>query len=112
MSDRLRAVLGQKCPRCLQGRVFPKGIRMYEYCPVCHLKFEREQGYFLGAMYVAFAIALPILVLFALLVWLSTKLSLDRIILVAGALFAPFTPLVFRYSRVVWMHLDYLAEPW
>jgi hypothetical protein len=27
-------------------------LRMHERCPACGLKFEREDGYFLGAMYI------------------------------------------------------------
>ena len=27
---------------------------MYERCPECDLKYEREQGYFLGAMYFSY----------------------------------------------------------
>jgi len=31
---------------------------MRERCPACDLKFEREEGYFLGAMYIGYALAL------------------------------------------------------
>jgi len=85
---------------------------MYEYCPVCGLRFEREPGYFLGALYVAYAIAVPLLVLLTLLVWLLTRWNLVPVLLGGGALLVPCTPLVFRYSRVIWMHMDYRLEPW
>ena len=38
---------------------------MHERCPVCDLKFEREAGYFLGAMYVSYGLALVIIALIA-----------------------------------------------
>ena len=38
---------------------FPK---MHERCPTCGLKFEREPGYFLGAMYVSYGLALVTIV--------------------------------------------------
>ena len=46
-------ILYQRCPRCRSGSIFRTSIfrgfpRMNERCPVCNLKFEREQGYFLG----------------------------------------------------------------
>ena len=42
---------------------------MNERCPHCGLKFEREQGYFLGAMYFSYGIATVVIVLLAVLVW-------------------------------------------
>ena len=42
---------------------------MFERCPVCGLKFEREQGYFLGAMYVSYALAIPPFLLFVTIFW-------------------------------------------
>ncbi len=46
-------ILHHLCPRCRTGRIFGTSIfrifpRMHERCPVCGLKFEREQGYFSG----------------------------------------------------------------
>ncbi len=38
-------------------------------CSVCGLKFQREEGYFLGAMYISFGLALVIIALIALLLW-------------------------------------------
>jgi hypothetical protein len=41
---------------------------MNERCPYCGLKFEREQGYFLGAMYFSYCIATVAILLLAVLV--------------------------------------------
>lgn len=38
------------CPECGIGKLFEKGFRMYSHCTKCGLKYEREQGYFIGAM--------------------------------------------------------------
>ena len=85
---------------------------MYECCPVCSLRYEREQGYFVGALYIAYAIAVPVVTLLTSLVWLVTRWPLARVVLAGGALLVPLTPLIFRYSRVLWLHLDYRVEPW
>ena len=48
----MRGILQQLCPRCRAGKIFHKSVwvfpQMYERCPACDLKFEREAGYFLG----------------------------------------------------------------
>ena len=111
MSGRLHATLSQKCPVCFQGKVFRSGITMHESCPACGLIFEREQGYFVGALYVAYGLAVPILSMLTLIVWLITHATLGRSFLIAIIFFFPISPLVFRYSRVIWMHLDQLLDP-
>src|SRR5712692_308877 len=37
------------CPRCGSGRLFESWFKMKERCPRCGLRFEREEGEFLGA---------------------------------------------------------------
>src|SRR5579885_3644965 len=39
-----------RCPRCGKGKLYVRGYRMYEHCAVCGWKFEREEGYWTGAM--------------------------------------------------------------
>jgi hypothetical protein len=60
---------------------------MHEYCPVCGLKFEREEGYFLGAMYISYGLALFTIVILAVVLWASTRWSLHRTIVWALLLF-------------------------
>jgi uncharacterized protein (DUF983 family) len=103
----LWAMLRQRCPRCLTGRMFRGSFTMNDPCPVCGLVFQREEGYFLGAMYVSsvlsMAAATPIYFTLAhfLPEWDSILLALS-----AFVLYLPLTPVVFRTSRVVWIYLD------
>ncbi len=61
---------------------------MQECCPNCGLKFEREQGYFLGAMYISYGLALITIVGLGLLLWALTSWSLQKITLWAILLFS------------------------
>ena len=80
---------------------------MFERCPVCRLQFEREPGYFVAAMYVSYALAVPIITLLALAARLAFPAwSLEAVLAAAAILSLPLVPLLFRYSRVLWMHLD------
>src|ERR1700738_4601669 len=109
--QRLRAVWRQRCPRCLRGRVFKSGVNMYYACPECRVIYGRENGYFTGAMIVSYILAVPLLAALAMLVWLATGWRAELVILVAGLLFLPFVPTLFRYSRVIWMHFDRVVDP-
>ena len=84
---------------------------MLERCPNCDLKFEREQGYFLGAMYISYGLALITIVVLALLLWASTSWSLQKITLLAILLFLPLAPTLTLFSRVLWIYLDRAIDP-
>lgn len=110
------AILRQMCPRCRTGRIFRKSIfsgfpRMQEQCPNCGLRFEREQGYFLGAMYISYGLALVTIVVLGLVLWASTQWSLQKIALWAILLFLPLAPTLTLFSRVLWIYLDQAIDP-
>jgi uncharacterized protein (DUF983 family) len=110
---RLMAVLRQRCPRCLEGHVFHGLVAMHETCPQCAYQFEREPGYFTGAMFVSYTLAVPILFVIFMVLWnfFSTTWTLTFNLLVTFVVFLPFVPVIFRYSRVVWMHVDAVLDP-
>jgi uncharacterized protein (DUF983 family) len=107
---RLGPVLRQRCPRCLRGKVFSGLFRMRPACPECGLRFEREPGYFLGAMYYSYAIAIaagaPPAAAAFLLGWSTGAVTAAATVAVALA-----SPLAFRLSRVLWLHMDQAFDP-
>jgi uncharacterized protein (DUF983 family) len=112
--SRLAAIWHLRCPRCLRGRVFPKGWRqldMYYACPECGVIFGRENGYFTGAMIVSYLLAVPLVGLLTLGILVVTGWRFDLVVLGAALYFLPFVPAVFRYSRVIWMHFDRVVDP-
>ncbi len=52
-----------KCPNCGKGDVFVKDKPFFtlpvmkDDCDVCNYHFDREPGYFLGAMYISYGLA-------------------------------------------------------
>jgi hypothetical protein len=79
-------------------------------CAVCGLKFEREEGYFLGAMYISYALALVTITALAAVLW-AWDGHLLRDILWAVLLFIPLTPLLTLFSRTLWIYLDQAIDP-
>lgn len=83
---------------------------MHARCPICGLRFEREEGYFTGAMYASYFIG----VFLTLPIWLSmlvANYSLIPILIVANGSVILLTPIAFHYSRVFWMHIDCYFNP-
>ena len=84
---------------------------MWERCPNCGLTFEQEAGYFLGAMYISYGLALVAILGLGLLLWAFTNWSLLRITLWATLLFLPLAPTITLFSRVLWIYLDQAIDP-
>ena len=108
---RFAATLRLRCPRCLEGRMWSGFLTMYARCPTCGLEFEREPGYYTGAMVVSYVLAVP--VLGAIVVGLMTLGGLDALaaLLIGDTAYLALVPFIFRYSRVVWLHFDWLIDP-
>ncbi len=84
---------------------------MHQYCASCHLRFEREQGYFTGAMYMNYAFMVTIAVSghFAL-EWLTNISLAQQLILWCSV--SILTPLaLFRHARGLWLSFDYNFNP-
>ena len=117
--DRARARLARalghalrlRCPRCGRAPLFRGWFAMNTVCAVCDLRFERAQGYWIGAIYVNYGVTVSIAVtgfflLRALAGW-ETAAQL--------ALWVPFVILFplwfFRYSRSLWLALEFAMNP-
>lgn len=84
---------------------------MYERCLDCDLKFEREPGYFLGAMYISYGIGVSMIALIALVLWETTSWEIVKIIGWASILFLPLVWPITLFSRVLWLYLDWAMDP-
>ncbi len=110
--SKLQAVLEGLCPRCRKGKIFSKPFysprafdEMHEHCPHCGLRFEIEPGYFIGAMYVSYALSGGVALVLAFTLfyffgdpegWVYAAVIAPVMVLIA--------PVNFRMSRVVWLH--------
>lgn len=84
---------------------------MNERCPSCGLLFNREPGYFLGAMYVSYGLGLAVIFAFGAALWALTHWTWNKIALWAIVAFLPFVPIVTLLSRVLWIYLDQAIDP-
>ena len=73
-------------------------------CSVCGFTFERAQGYFVGAIYVNYAVTTVIVIGGYFLLW-AAQLALWLPVVVV------FPIWFFRYSRSFWLALEYAVNP-
>jgi uncharacterized protein (DUF983 family) len=100
-----------RCPRCGGERLFQGWFRMREDCGVCDLHYEREAGYFVGAIYINYAVTVVLSIAGYFLLDATTDLTLQQEILVWGAFSVTFPLWFFRYSRSLWLALDHVFSP-
>jgi uncharacterized protein (DUF983 family) len=109
-------IFRQLCPRCRSGHIFASSIyfgfpKMHERCPACDLKFQREAGYFLGAMYISYGLALGVILALAVVLWFLTHWRLDKLTIWAIVLFLPLAPALTLFARILWIYLDQTVDP-
>ena len=115
-SSTLGSILRQLCPRCRSAKIFRSSVywgfpKMHDRCPDCGLHFNREPGYFLGAMYISYGLGLAVIVAFAVVLWAFTHWRVDKIAIWSVLLFLPFVPMVTFLSRVLWIYVDQAFDP-
>ena len=107
----LRRAWRLQCPRCGRAPLFRGWFTMNEVCAVCDLRFERAQGYWIGAIYVNYGVTTLIAVVgyFSLWAWTEPSTALQL------AMWLPFCVLFplwfFRYSRAIWLALEQGINP-
>ncbi len=100
-----------RCPRCGEQSLFAGYFSMHAFCRHCHLQFEQEAGYFVGAIYINYGLTTGIAILGFFLLEYFMQPSITQQLLLWGA-FSLFFPLCFfRYSKSLWLNIDYFFNP-
>ena len=107
-----KSALAAKCPRCRRGDIYETGKfslvakKMHKNCPHCGLRYEREPGYFYGAMYVTYAFAIAEMVSSCLATYIITGNDTSFPLYATVAILSVFlmSTINYKYSRVVLMY--------
>src|SRR5207248_10612602 len=103
LADRLTRALGRairlRCPRCGATPLFRGWFRMAEACALCGLRFERAQGYFVGAIYVNYAATVILAIGGFFLLWAGFGFSTEAQLAVLVPIVVVFPLWFFRYGR-------------
>jgi uncharacterized protein (DUF983 family) len=98
----------RRCPRCGTGSLFRRWFEIVPDCPGCGLHFEREAGYWIGAMAVNIIVTTGILA-----VGFATALALTIPDVPVVPLLVIFVPLalalpiaLYPHSKTIWLAID------
>lgn len=108
--------LTKRCAVCGSGHLYESWFRMKARCPRCGYRFEREEGFFLGAYVVNLAVAEGLIAILCIvpLIWLSATSPDTSLwpVIIAGLVGAALGPVLFYpFSRTVWVAFELILRP-
>jgi hypothetical protein len=106
----ISSVFKEKCPHCNNAPAFKKGKgllsvpEMHESCGSCSYKFEREPGFFIGAIYLSYGFA----VLEGVITFLLVHVLFPEMTLEWKLVFIISSILLFSKKNFIWARLLYI----
>ncbi len=95
-----------RCPRCGEGSIFQGLFRMHDHCEQCHFNFQREPGYYLGAIYMNYGMTSLISTVSYLIGRFYFQVPALQLVIPLALFCIGFPLIMFRYSRALWLALD------
>ena len=110
---KLYSILHLTCPFCHEGDFFlshPYDLKhvgdLHETCPVCHRKYEKEPGFYYGAMFVSYAIGIAFsLLCIGITWWFAPHLSIWGFMVVVVGLTILAAPYMYALSKIMWANM-------
>ena len=106
-------VLNCKCPQCEKGNIFYDSgnillfniPKMNNRCTECDFKFEREPGFFFGAMFVSYGLAAAQMIISLIVFWSFIDFSPLKVFLIITVIAVLLGTINYRVSRSIWIYL-------
>jgi len=98
----------KRCARCGSGHLFRRWFTIVDDCPRCDLHFEREQGYWAGALAINIGIAgVVFVVAFAVgLVLTVPDVPVGPFLAVLVPLMIIVPTFAYPFSKTIWVAVD------
>lgn len=105
--------VSRRCPRCGARGIYRRWFVMYDRCPQCGLHFEREEGYWTGAMAINLITTELVFAAALLVAILKTWPDVPTIpLLVAGLVLNGVVSIAFYpIAKTIWIAIDLLLHP-
>lgn len=112
LKDVFYSTLWNKCPQCHESNVFitnnPYDLKRFDKmnvtCDCCGVKFEKEPGFYQGAMYVSYALMAGWFIVTWAFDMFVTQAEIWQYLTFFIVTTILFMPLTFRISRLLWIN--------
>jgi uncharacterized protein (DUF983 family) len=106
-SAKTPGIFSNRCPVCFDGKIFKGIYSMNEKCPNCGNIFEKESGYFIGAMLASYFLAILLIIPTLGLCLFILNLDLSISLFIGLTQLVMMQVLLFRYSRIIWIQIEH-----
>ena len=98
-----------RCPRCGSGHLFRRYFAIVADCPRCGLHFEREEGYWVGALAINIGLVFAIFTVafVAILAFTVPEVPVGATLAVLVPVMVISPVLFYPLSKTLWMAVDY-----
>ena len=113
LSTLLARGLRKRCARCGADKIFKSFWALHDNCPNCGYRFEREEGYWVGAIIINTAVTETLFLAVFLTILFASLPDIQWLPLLATALMlnGVFPVVFFPYSKTIWMALNLYFNP-
>jgi hypothetical protein len=84
---------------------------MHERCPHCEVKFSREDGFFLGSIYINYGLTSLIVAIVYPLLLFKYRFNEQMLLWACFAFVIVFPMLFFPHARALWLGFDQYWDP-
>lgn len=116
-SNIIGSVLKCKCPKCHEGDLF---VNKYKYngffdmpnnCSKCNQDFQIESGFYLGAMFVSYALTVVLAVSVFVGFVIFDAYQINPFLITTGISLTLATPFIIKISRSIWIAFSVSYDP-
>lgn len=102
----------RRCPWCGGRGVFASWFELKPVCPTCGYRFEREEGYWVGAMVVVTGLIYLVFAVLMLVVIAATHPDVPwtPLLVVSLALMVVVPVLAYPLAKLLWIAVDLLVH--
>lgn len=116
---KLYSIFSNKCPKCQTGSFFktnnPYNLKKFdklnEECEYCEESFTREPGFYIGSMYVSYALSVALMVVFFVGFVLILGLEMEYVLVALVVAYVVLIPVMFRLARLIWINIFVKYDP-
>jgi uncharacterized protein (DUF983 family) len=103
----------KRCPRCGESKLFHHWFTMALRCPTCAYYFERDSGYWSGAVALngVTTTALFLAIVAAVLSFTWPYVPTFPLLIVAVVFTTAFSLFFFPFSKTIWAAIDFALHP-
>lgn len=117
--SKLYSIATNTCPKCQTGRFFktnnPYDLKQFDEinkeCEFCKESFMREPGFYIGSMYVSYALSVALTVTVFVLFVVILDIDIYPVLYGLIPAFLLLLPVFFRTARIIWINIFVSYDP-